>query len=118
MRGALFEAGQYAALAENVSLQRVVVGQHGDDDFCRANRLNAALRLRAETHQRFGLAGGSIVDADLVARFEQIRRHGGTHLPEANESDFHSSASSVVRVERSIAGRKAASRPISRSAQR
>src|ERR1700677_2112124 len=97
MRGALFEAGQYAALPENDSLQRVVVGQHGDDDFCRANRLNAGLRLRAETHQRFGLAGGSIVNADLVARFEQIRRHGGTHLSEANKSDLHLESSLDLR---------------------
>src|ERR1700722_13954609 len=110
MRGTLFEAGQHAGLPENDSLQRVVVGQHGDDDFCRANRLNAALRMRAETHQRFGLVGGSIVNGDLVARFEQIRRHGGTHLSEANKSDLHETSSSDLRWRDQSLGTKMAKR--------
>jgi hypothetical protein len=44
---------------------------------------------RALRNQRFRLGRGAVVNREIVSSFEQIGGHGDSHIPQANESDFH-----------------------------
>src|SRR5262249_44282119 len=46
-------------------------------------------QARTPIDQRLRLARRAIVDGDLVASLEQGSGHCGSHLPQADESDFH-----------------------------
>ena len=46
-------------------------------------------QVRAPIEQRLRLAWCAIVDEDLVASLEQASGHRGSHVPQADESNFH-----------------------------
>jgi hypothetical protein len=52
-------------------------------------------RVRPLIPQRLSPGGRTIVYGDIMAGFQQVRRHAASHVPESDESDFHDRISLV-----------------------
>ena len=71
-------------------VDRIGIGQHGDDDFAVLGKILRRFGLfRAGVGQRLRLVGGAIPYRDGVADFHQARRHCGAHAAEPGNSDLH-----------------------------
>ena len=78
-----------ATAAQDEGLDRLVVCQHGHDDFSPTRLSNRGRGVCALRDQRVGLAGGAVVDDHLVARPHKVGGHAGAHLSQPDEPDSH-----------------------------
>jgi len=86
---ALASCLEHATLAEHNLFDGPVVREHGDDRVTLAGVCQLSSQMRAPIDQLLRLARRAIVDGDLVAGPEQVRRHPDPHVPEPDESDLH-----------------------------
>src|SRR5208337_3119013 len=86
---ALAKALEHAPLAEHNPFDGAVVREHGDDRITLAGICHSSGQVRTPIDQPLRLARRAIVDGDFVASLEQASGHCGSHVPEADESDFH-----------------------------
>ena len=84
-----FKPRKNSVLAEYRLLDGLIVGEHGYDrvasgGFRRAGRNGGALLLEG-----LGAAPSPVVDAETVARFQEITRHRNAHVAEADKANIH-----------------------------
>ena len=82
-------ASQQIAVTEQHFFERVVVGQHGDDDLARCGLCRRRGDLGSFARQFLGTRARAVVYRDLVPGLEQIARHAASHGSQSDEPDFH-----------------------------
>ena len=89
MQSAGCKIGDHAIAAENQTLDRLVIGQHGHDRIPATSLGNAGGELRALCNQRFCFCRCAIKNGNAMTGLEQIGRHAGAHATKADEAHIH-----------------------------
>src|SRR3954447_9332600 len=76
-------------LAEHHDLDGIVVREHRENRIPATGIRDRGGLLGPSFHHGFGFRPRAIVDGDLMAGFEQIRRHACAHVAEPDETDLH-----------------------------
>ena len=74
---------------EDRLLDGLIVGEHGYDRVASGGFRRAVRDGGAFLNKGLGAAFGSIVDAETVARFQEITRHRKAHVAEADKANIH-----------------------------
>jgi hypothetical protein len=83
------EALKDTVLAEHRGLDDIVVCQHREDRIAPTGLRDRGGLLGPSLHQGFRFPSRAIVDGDLVAGLQQIRRHARAHMAKPDETDLH-----------------------------
>jgi hypothetical protein len=79
-------------------LDRVVIGEHGDDGITMADIRGPLSHHGAICRKLVSLGTGAIVDCETMASFHQAARHRATHAAETNEPDLHGNLAPYVSL--------------------
>src|ERR1700722_708175 len=90
------EALDDTTLAEHRGLDDIVVCQHREDRIAPTRVRDRDGLLGPFSCQRCRFRRRAIVNGDLMAGLQQVRRHGRAHLAQPDETNFHYFAPSNV----------------------
>src|SRR6266446_10280638 len=88
------EAVENTVLAEHDGLDGIVVGEHREDRIAPTGVRDRGGLLGPSPHQGFRFRPRAIVDGDLMAGLQEIRRHACAHPAKPDETNLHDPAPS------------------------
>jgi hypothetical protein len=89
VNGVFSQCTDDAPAAEDDFLHRVIVGEHGDDDFALAGGTRAVRDFRTFVPQLFGTPARAIEHDDAKAGLQKIAGHRLPHSTESDKANIH-----------------------------
>ena len=89
MDRALAQRREPFPVSEKDPFDRVIVGEHGDEDGAAGGVGHAAGDFGAFGRERLRLGAGAVIDGDAVSRLDEVERHRPAHLAKPDKSDVH-----------------------------